>query len=130
MTGEQNVQKKREAAVFSQAAIIGQPPKITRLDGELQNERVFGYFVRGTRGIVRRWQDLNPGTLPSPRTGHAEAAEAKVAPDLQRPLKKRLCNLLADPLPFSGIKGRSRLYRVNLFLAKGERNAALRASEG
>src|SRR5215831_16221659 len=90
---------------------------------------MFSHFVSGTRGIVRRWKDLHPGAVPSPRTGHTEAAEAIVTPDLQRPIEKRFLNLLAHPLPFSSVECRPWLYGDDLLLAEGECDAAIRTGE-
>jgi hypothetical protein len=115
----------RKIAVFSHAAVIGERPKIARLDRELQNERMFAPFGRG---VIRGWKDLHAGAAPSPGTGRTEAAKTVVAPDLHASIEKGSRNLIADPLPFNGVECRPRLYGDYL-LAERECNTAIRAGK-
>jgi hypothetical protein len=85
---------------------------------------MFGHFIWGGRSPIRRWKDLNPGAAPSPRTGHAKAAETIVASDLQRPIKQRLVDLLLCPPPFGKVERNPTVYGDNPFPLKGKGNAA------
>ena len=113
--------------MLPQPPVIGDRQKVARRYWELKDEGVFSHFDGGSWRIIRRRKNLHTGTIPPPRTRHAEATETILAPYLQGPGKDRLLNLLANPLPLGSIERRTGLYGDDLFVAKGEPDSAGRA---
>ncbi len=70
---------------------------------------------------------MNTGTIPPPRTRHAEAAETVFAPYLMRPDKDGLLDLPDNPLPLGRIERWTGLYGDDLVVTKGEPDPAGRA---
>ena len=101
--------------MFSPPPGVSDRPLVADFHRVLKDKRVLGHFTRSS-ARRRRWQDLHAGSLSSPRTTHAVATEAAVAPNLIRPGS---FDLLDDLLPLSGIERRARLDGDDL-LAVGE----------
>src|SRR5438093_629908 len=103
-TGKKNVEQECQLPVLSHSPEVCDWPQVAHFDRVLKYERVLSYFKRSSRR-VRRWrQDLNAGARSSPGTGHAEAAEAAIAPNL---VWSSSLDLLDNLLPLSSIERRT-----------------------
>src|SRR5262249_44799910 len=98
--GKKHIEEKRQAAMLSQSPEVRDRPVLADFDGVLKDEWVLRAFNRSSGGISRRRQDLHPGSGSAPRTCYSKAAEATVAPNLDR---TECFNLFYDLLPLSGI---------------------------
>src|SRR5581483_6328116 len=65
-TGKQHIEQKCQLAVLAHASMIGDPPAITPLNWKLQDEWMFSQLKGGTRRVLWRWQDLDPGLRSLP----------------------------------------------------------------
>src|SRR6266404_2965267 len=103
---KKNVEEECQLPVLSHPPEVRDRPQVAHFHRVLKDERVLGHLKRSSRRVRRRGQDLHAGAFSSPGTGHAEAAEAAVAPNL---IWSRSLDLLDNLLPLSGIENRTSL---------------------
>src|SRR5258706_1012033 len=103
---KKNIEEECHLPVFSHPPEVRDRPQVANLHRVLKDERVLGHLKRSSWRVRWRRQDLHAGALSLPRTGHAEAAEAAVAPNLRW---SGSLDLFDNLLPLIGIECRTRL---------------------
>ena len=103
---KKNVKEECQLPVLSHPSEVRDRPQVAHFHRVLKDERVLGHFKWSSRRVRRRRQDLDTRALSSPGTGHAEAAEAAVAPNL---IWSGSIDLLDNLRPLSGIERWTRL---------------------
>src|SRR6266581_8856592 len=103
---KKNVEQECQLPVLSHPPKVRDRPEVAHFHRVLKDERMLSHLNRGSRRIRRRWQNLHAGALSSPGTGHAEAAEAAITPNL---IGSASLDLLNNLVPLSGIERRARL---------------------